>query len=148
MPRVPAQSAVFYLQRGALGIGEDHTNSEGRQLVLDLLNQGVVNHLFLEIPYRNGSKELVYPNMITEARSIFANPGKPSNHLDAMREILNGIPEKKFLGAPPNRIPVREVIARAIEKQVQVHCHDNWRGASTIKRNYTNYFRRHSTLRK
>src|SRR5262249_44026323 len=135
MPRVDAQSAVFFLQRGALGIGEIHTDSEGRQLVLDLMNQGVVKHLFLEIAntkYTQGGPT-IYPEMIRQAQRVYDDPRVYVNVVEQMQGELKGIPEKQFFTpdrsvgntgaarqapraiiqvvAEQNRIPIRKVIA-------------------------------------
>jgi hypothetical protein len=147
MPRVDAQSAVFHLQRGALGIGEYHTSGEGRQLVLALIELGVVNHLFLELAYT------IYPRLISRAQKIYDDAREHSNVVAKMQEPL-GIPERRFLLHPYDqtmrvkRIPIKEVIAKAITKHVKVHCADHPCGESPGPQEYSNFKQRHSTLRR
>src|SRR5262245_9766080 len=134
MPRVNARSAVCFLARGALGIGEDHTKGEARQLVLDLMNKGYVKHLFLELADTKtdeihvGGKVTtpVYAIMINAARRVRDDPREPFDVVEKMQKEL-AIPEKHFFAPGPrgertelrNPTPITKVIAQALIKKIK-----------------------------
>lgn len=50
MPEIEKSLAVQVIREGALGIGEDHTKPDGRNLAIELIEGGYVKKLFLEFP--------------------------------------------------------------------------------------------------
>ncbi|MDN4145956.1 hypothetical protein QYE80_13250 [Pseudomonas tohonis] len=107
MPLLPKEkelsAAHSVILEGPLGIAEDHTNPKGRELVKRLVEAGVVNRLFIEMPsYRNdGLKSL-----------------KGKSH----QELLEGIalePEQHGCS-----ITLKEVAAFAMSLKVEVICAD------------------------
>ncbi len=109
MPKITEAFARLTLEAGALGIGEDHSKPEGRQLALDLINQGVVRHFFVEMYEEEGNAE-----KLVKAR-IAAASGVP---LTAVASIA---PSGFQLG---NSISQGTVIARALQRGVKVHLAD------------------------
>jgi hypothetical protein len=91
----------------ALGIGEDHTCADGRNKVLELLTAGVVAHLFIEVRQWGAA-------FLNQARA------RGLTNEEAIVKALAG----KFGVQFACGTPLERVMARAIHRNVPVHCAD------------------------
>lgn len=128
MPKTHSGHAVACLQAGALGIGEDHTMVAGRNLALWLIENGHVQHLFVEFPAPNYGQAL--------NAAIQAAGAQPPPTRQNLAQQMNW--ENRHLPA----IPLGEVMAEALLRGVTVHLADD-----PIQMVHPNRFaRRHTTI--
>jgi hypothetical protein len=99
--------AKVKIKEGAVGIGETHDSANGRLLTLNLIRQNLVRHLFVEFAQET------YGELVKKGWSV-----RESGY-DRI------FPHVNFWSQFQCTIPVGQVIARAIEKGVEVHCADS-----------------------
>ncbi len=127
MPETHVNDARRCLEAGALGIGEDHTKPDGRQLALDLIEAGVVTNLFVEFAETQFGPALNY------AREL-ADKG------EGLDEVAKYAPNSNLFQC---NIPLGKVIAAALLKKIPVHLADN----SIMAARPSDFQRRHNTIR-
>ncbi|WP_435635852.1 hypothetical protein ACSC9U_12620 [Pseudomonas solani] len=126
MPQVHDSSAWWCLENGALGIGEDHTQPEGRQLAIDLIDSGLVTHLFIELA------DAHYGGVLANAQQIATNGG-------TRQQIQAACPDGNLFVCP---ISLKQVITAALKIGVPVHLADHPIMASRS----SDFQRRHNSI--
>lgn len=112
---IKQEMAARALKFGAVGIGEDHTKPDGRNLAIHLIERGAVKRLFVELSPGK------YQGMIDGA----ANHGSTLQGSDA---TANTSSIMKCLGFHVNfscDVRLEKVVAIAIAHGVPVHCVDH-----------------------
>lgn len=121
------QTAKARLRKGPLGIGEQHDKPAARQFVLELINEGLVTVLFLEIPGDNSEtrEEPELRNGLSEARRC------PFDKLLSKAILANqgGLPDADVLGPllqidgwlrSPRGIKYSDMIFGAMKARVRI----------------------------
>jgi hypothetical protein len=129
MPQVNENTAAFHLGQGAFGIAEDHTRPEGRQLALNLIQAGVVTHLFVELAPAH------YGTALQNAQNLAAQ-NQP------LAEVEKAAPNGNLFGNAP--IPLGRVIATALLRGIPVHLAGD---PVMCKPRGGDYRRRHAAIR-
>lgn len=115
MPQIDEALARISLLAGALGIGEDHTKGNARELALALINSSnhaggrLVTNFFTELYEDHGNIE-----KLASARILAANGA-------ALGLVEEAAPTGFLYGNP---IPQGRVIARALQRGIPVHLAD------------------------
>lgn len=114
--------AAQHLLTGPVGVGEDHTNPQGRLFVLHLLQMRArpVENLFVEVRDWGNS-------LITDAVRRFRGGGNQGE----VESTLAGIPEQYSC-----YVTLRTVIAFAIRRGVWVYCVDGGGRAVTARNSF------------
>ncbi len=110
MPETNDNDSWYCLERGALGIGEDHTRPEGRRMVLDLIDSGLVTNLFVELCHTH------YGTQLANAQAELNGGGNEG----AVRAAL---PDGNLFA---NAQPLSLLMARALVNGAGVHMADHY----------------------
>jgi hypothetical protein len=131
MPEVLETNAATFLMVGALGIAEEHETPAARELVLRLMEMGVVRKFFVELP-KNVER---FATALAKAQTA-AQSGA------SIEDITQLAPSGNL--DPGNRLSIGYLIAIALSKNIEVYLADD---RDMLRQNGGSFQKRHASIR-